>query len=512
MLFSILSIIGIALIVVVIFNVLIIVHELGHFLAALWRGLVVEKFAIWFGKPIWKKEINGVEYILGSIPAGGYVALPQLAPMESLEGESKFTKEELKQASPLDKIIVAFAGPLFSFGLALVFACIVWMVGKPVADRNVSPLVVGYVSEQVPIFNEEQLEELRTAENPVPMTPNPAYQEGLRSGDIVLAVDGQEVKRRMGMGDSIMWRFIRSEGEKVPVLVERNGQQVELELSPRYQDKEIYERGALRLPPIPSPILPLVGGFLPGSPAEKAGLQPGDLITAINGQPISYNGEVVAFVRQNPTEPATYTVERKVGQGADAKTETLTVTMTPEKPVEFINEFPPPMLGIQFAVEPTYHLEYPNPIEQVKQSVRAVLETLDALLFHSGINASHLSGPAGIMNLYGQLLADDIWFRGWRLVLWISVVINVNLALINLFPLPVLDGGHITFAIYEWIRRKPVNVRVLEVLNGATAVLLIGFMLYVTFFDVQDVPFSRLWSGGEDKPAIVFEAARTESN
>ena len=108
--------------VVVFFNLMIIVHELGHFLAARWRGLVIEKFGIWFGKPIWQKKINGVVYSLGSIPAGGFVALPQLAPMEVMEGEVESDRSQLPPISVLDKIIVAFAGPLFSFLLAAVFA------------------------------------------------------------------------------------------------------------------------------------------------------------------------------------------------------------------------------------------------------------------------------------------------------------------------------------------------------------------------------------------------------
>src|SRR5882724_13585140 len=111
--------------VLVLFNLLIFVHELGHFLAARWRGLKVDRFAIWFGKPIWKKKINGVEYALGWIPAGGYVALPQMATMEAIEGKPESSNQPLPSISALDKIIVAFAGPLFSFLLAVVFACIV---------------------------------------------------------------------------------------------------------------------------------------------------------------------------------------------------------------------------------------------------------------------------------------------------------------------------------------------------------------------------------------------------
>src|SRR4249920_2177381 len=126
MLSRVLHVVFILLEVIVLFNLLIIVHELGHFLAAKWRGLVVEKFAIWFGKPLWSKTINGVEYRLGCIPAGGFVAIPQLAPMDAVEGKTDSSIEELPPAKPWDKIIVAIAGPIFSLGLAFTFALIIW--------------------------------------------------------------------------------------------------------------------------------------------------------------------------------------------------------------------------------------------------------------------------------------------------------------------------------------------------------------------------------------------------
>src|SRR5215470_17635771 len=127
-------------------NLLIFVHELGHFLAARWRGLKVDRFAIWFGKPIWKKNINGVDYALGWIPAGGYVALPQMATMEAIEGKSDSSDKPLPPVSALDKIIVAFFGPLFSFLLALAFAWVVMMVGRPVSEAEMTT-TVGYVEK-----------------------------------------------------------------------------------------------------------------------------------------------------------------------------------------------------------------------------------------------------------------------------------------------------------------------------------------------------------------------------
>src|ERR1700756_4545198 len=114
--------------VVLLFNLLIVVHEIGHFLAARWRGLYIEKFGVWFGKPLWKKKINGVQYSLGSLPFGGFVALPQLAPMDIIEGKADVDRARLPRISAADKIIVAVAGPLFSLLLALCFAIVVWAV------------------------------------------------------------------------------------------------------------------------------------------------------------------------------------------------------------------------------------------------------------------------------------------------------------------------------------------------------------------------------------------------
>src|SRR6266478_9485847 len=164
---SVLKPVLIAIEVLLLFNLLIFVHELGHFLAARWRGLKIDRFAIWFGKPIWKRKINGVEYALGSIPAGGYVSLPQMATMETIEGKAESSSQPLPPISALDKIIVAFAGPLFSFLLALAFAVVVMVVGRPVSEAETTT-IIGYVEKD-----------------------SPADKAGLRPGDRILSVDGK---------------------------------------------------------------------------------------------------------------------------------------------------------------------------------------------------------------------------------------------------------------------------------------------------------------------------------
>jgi regulator of sigma E protease len=187
-LLSILRFIGVLFLVVMMFNIMIVVHEWGHFLAGRWRGLYIDRFQIWFGKPIWKKTYNGVQYGLGSIPAGGFVSLPQMAPMESIEGkvDGEAPTKQLPPISPLDKIIVAFAGPLFSFLLAVVFAVIVWAVKKPVTEA-VGTTTVGSV-----------------------LADSPAAKAGLKSGDQITYVDGQKVVRFQGMDKSIMWTIMFS--------------------------------------------------------------------------------------------------------------------------------------------------------------------------------------------------------------------------------------------------------------------------------------------------------------
>src|SRR5438046_9517970 len=146
MLLHIARVVLILLEVLILFNLPIVVHELGHFLAARWRGLYIEKFGVWFGGPLWKKTINGVQYSLGSIPFGGFVALPQLAPMDIIEGKADMDRAKLPRISALDKIIVAVAGPLFSLLLALFFAVIVSAVGHPVSEAD-STTVIAYVTQ-----------------------------------------------------------------------------------------------------------------------------------------------------------------------------------------------------------------------------------------------------------------------------------------------------------------------------------------------------------------------------
>src|SRR5690242_11738787 len=234
--------------VLLLFNLLIFVHELGHFLAARWRGLKIDRFAIWFGKPIWKTRINDVEYALGTIPAGGYVSLPQMATMETIEGKGDSSAAALPPISALDKIIVAFAGPLFSFLLALGFAFVVWVVGRPVSEAELTT-TIGYVEKD-----------------------GPADKAGLRTGDKILEVDNQPVSKFMGMGDSIMWRIVRSTGENVPVKVDRDGKILTFYPVPIKDETKFWQRKSLRQIHIAPAESAVIAEISPDSPAAEAGL------------------------------------------------------------------------------------------------------------------------------------------------------------------------------------------------------------------------------------------------
>lgn len=545
-----LKFIGILLEVVLIFNLLIIVHELGHFLAARWRGLVIEGFGIWFGKPIWKKKINGVTYSFGSIPFGGFVKLPQLMDT-NLEGQSEYAGKELPKLKPLDKIIVAAAGPIFSLLLAFAFALLVWGVGRPVGEME-STVYVGSVEKGTP-----------------------AEKAGLQPGDKILSVDGHRVNRFMGQSDdSILWRIVRSEGEKIPLEYERNGVVHKVEVTPILPGSKWYERRGLRKIGMSPKATPMIAELEPGGAAEKAGLKVNDLIVGINGEKIFDDDGIFAYATKHPGEPLLLNVVRdgkemppvpfelrgpvigavfdespaqvsglkvgdrilsvggeKIRTAADLSAKVVThneqwVELEIERPIPnkdkkapvayelkklkarpvvpeavdgeeakdlkpSIGIWPRNVLGAALHLGGPRELIYPGPIEQIQQGVSQIANTIGAVASKSNIGVQHMGGPVMMMKVYYNLFESP---SGWQLALWFSVIINVNLALLNLLPIPPLDGSHITLGIVEMIRGKPVKGKLLEYIMVPFTLLVIGFMLFVTFFDVQD-----LFGGGRDK-------------
>lgn len=445
--------------VVILFNFIIIVHELGHFLAAKWRGLHVERFGIWFGKPLWEKEFGGVKYSLGSIPAGGFVALPQMAPMEVMEGEVTIDRKNLPEITVMDKIIVAFAGPLFSMGLAVAFAVVIYFVGRPVQQSETST-VVGYVAPD-----------------------SPAAIAGLRAGDEITRIAGQAVEKFSGIGStSIKWQIITSTNDVLSIEAKRGEEILQFQVEAMREKTEFYQRQSLKQINVYPLQTAFVGGIMAGSPAEKAGIQVNDIIDKIDGQTI-YNPAIISdVIRVKGGAP----IHLDIRRGGTA----MSLQVIPEKPSKHPEANPPYMLGVQWDPSGVSSLSHPGPVEQMRSAVSTMVNTLSALFRkNSDIKPQHLSGPANIMRMYYMLFESD---NGWRLALWFSVVFNVNLAILNMLPIPVLDGGHITLAIIEGVLRKPINPGILMKIQGACGLALIGFMIYVTFYDVQDFSLPKV--------------------
>jgi len=484
---TILRYILVALEVVLLFNLLIGVHELGHFLAAKWRGLKVDRFAIWFGKPIWKKNVGGVEYALGWIPAGGYVALPQMATMETIEGksESDTPAEPLPNVTPLDKIIVAFAGPLFSFLLAVVFAVVVWQVGKPSNEADNTTLV-GWV---VPTDDNGQ--------------PGPAWAAGLRPGDTILEVDGHPVHHfspLTSMNDSVTWRIVTSESTNIAIKYVRDGKEATVYMLPFHHATKWYERKDLRHILISPAGEFYIAEIASNSPAARAGLKPGDEVVALNGEKI-FSPNAVDYAEllmsNGVVKPLTLTV-RRGGEQFDRTLLAVKPLLGTNPPTKFerlchvlhipLEPVPPPvarpLLGIMvWQGNTNTTLVYPSAVEQIKTSAGQIFNTFGALFSKSEVSVQQLGGAVMIIRVYSNLFQDE---DGWRRVLWFSVILNVNLAMLNLLPLPVLDGGHITLSLIEWIRRRPVHAKILNMIQTAFAALLITFMVYIAFFDTGD--------------------------
>ena len=456
-------------VVVMLFNLIIFVHELGHFLAGKWRGLQIDRFQIWFGKPIWKKEYKGVQYGLGWIPAGGFVALPQMAPMEAIEGGDK-DRKPLPPITPLDKIIVAFAGPLFSILLALLAGVVVWGIGKP--KDFIPSTVVGYVEEGMK-----------------------AEKAGICLGDRILEINGEPVNGFAGSLDSITERIVLSSGDKIQFKIQRPGVEKPILLTSGFDRPKSrwFQRSGLRQVGLGPEGPALVEGVVKNSPAAKVGLQKGYRILKVDGDKLYSDIQLTQYLKKKDFKAVVLEVKKKSG-------ELVTVEVAPAKPTQPSDR--DPMLGVAWNVnaDVDVRIVHPNPLTQVADSLKMMWITITSVADPgSSIGVDHLSGPVGIGQMLFSLLQTE---DGWRRILSFLVLFNVNLAVLNMLPFPVLDGGHITMAILEKICGKPIQMKTMEVIQTACALALISLMLYVTSKDIGD-KFGR--GGGAAKEVRFAE-------
>lgn len=437
--------------VVLMFGASVFVHELGHFLVARRRGMKVEAFAIGFGPRIWSRVRDGIEYSVRWIPAGGFVRLPQMITSETLEGGSKPGAAPLPPAPPLSKILVAFAGPLMNVLFAFLVAAVVYFTGLPVP---VNPALVG------------------------PVAPDsPEYAAGVRPGDRIVAINGKAVDSWEDVFETVM--FARTNG--FAVTLERQGRRETVTLT-----AGINPTLGLKMLNLEPQDHPVVRGVLPGSAAEAVGLQPGDVVVAFAGVPIAGREQFIKLIQQRPGEATELVLKR----GEREVTLTITPRINPATGKGFIGA----EIGGSERVVYQVRRPGPTPWENFREVWERTIGTIGALIHskETGVGAKDLSGPVGIFAFLAAQVSID-----YRLALNFLVLLNLNLAILNLLPIPVLDGGHILMALVEWVRGRPLSVKVVEYTTTGFAVLLLSFMLYVTFFDLKRLPLFRLLFGRE---------------
>jgi regulator of sigma E protease len=443
--------------VVLFFGGSIFVHELGHFLLARRRGVHVERFSFGFGPAIfsWRGR-DGVEYRLSCIPLGGYVLLPQLADLGAIEGKSETNTDILPPISYATRMIVFVAGAVFNILFALALAVIVWLAGQP----TFSVLATTRIGNVVPTVT--------LADGKV--VANPAAEAGLKPGDDVKSIDGHPVKDFEDIINAVVLGSGRTDdGRRVAnFIVERAGQPVSVTVHPLLLgDDQIRVAGV-------EPAEDLTADeVVPGSPAEKAGVRPGDRLLAVDGQPLFQRSTLAEHLAKNPNRPSEFLLQRGAEQ--------LTLPIQPrlERDAEAPDRPPVARIGLRYREH--ILVVHPTPWSQISDNVRMTFRTLGALLSPtSDVGASKLSGPIGIARALHQQAQWDI-----RRVLWFTILVNVNLAIFNLLPIPVLDGGQMLFATINRLRRRDLPVSFIMATQSAFFVLIFSLIIYVSFFDVR---------------------------
>lgn len=437
--------------VVLLFGGSIFVHELGHFLAARRRGAHVERFSIGFGPAIWSwRGRDGVEYRLSWIPLGGYVLLPQLADLGAIEGESKVDVRQLPPVNYATKMIVFVAGATFNILFAFALACIVWYIGQPVST--------GFSSTTVA----EVMPTIRTSDGHEVVSP--AVKAGLKSGDVITAVDGQEVFSFSDIVEHLALSsgWTRGGARQTIFTVKRGTDVIQLPVEPVISGAE-----KVRMVGFTTVAKLVVGRLTPGSAAEKGGLLPDDQIVAIDNKPTLTVSQLVEGLRTPATKPYEFSVLR----GGD------THTVAVERPKDL-----PESIDIGIALKTGFVFTHPSPWKQVSEAVVKTFRTLGALVNpRSDIGITHLSGPIGIIKNF-----VDVSRAGLPFALWFTIVVNVNLAILNLLPVPVLDGGQMLFATIARLRGRALPANFIVATQSVFFVLIFAMIGYISF--AADIP------------------------
>jgi len=417
-------------------GVLVFVHELGHFVMARWHGVRVLTFSLGFGPKLFKVKRGDTEYAISAVPLGGYVKMAGENPEEQRTG----SPDEFLSKSKWQRFQILIMGPAMNVALAIVLLWVVLMQGAAVPAYQDQPVVIGVV----------------TAESP-------AARAGLRGGDRILRVNDEETPT---------WEdFFMSIGAKpdrdVQLTFLRDGREEQISVRPEAQTR--YEVGDIGVLP---DVYPSIQSVVAGDPADKAGLKGGDQILSINGQRVVFSPQVQELISQNAEKPMDVRIRRNG--------EEQTITVVPAKRDDI------GMIGIRITNET--RMFKPGPMEAIGLSVTRnvesaglILKTLWGLLTGE-TSTRQLMGPIGIAQISGESAQ-----AGWVSLFAIMAMISLNLGLLNLMPIPVLDGGHILIMGLETVARRDFSIQVKEKMFLAGFVLLMALMVTVIYNDLTRI-------------------------
>jgi regulator of sigma E protease len=422
---------------VFVLGVLIFVHELGHFLMARRIGVRVLTFSLGFGPKLLSFRRGDTEYCISAIPLGGYVKMAGENPEDTRTGAA----DEFLSKSKWQRFQVLVMGPVMNIVLALVVMAVVLYQGAQVPAFEQQPVVIGTF-----------------APNSV------AERAGLKLGDLIVSVDGKNVETWEQFSMAIVPKAKR----EVSIGYIRSGQLASATVVPDAQGK--FEMGDIGVQPV---VHPEVVAVSKGQPAEEAGLQGGDIILAAGGETNVAYDHLLAAIKSHSHQPLPLTVKRG--------DRVMEIVVTPRPIGEKV------MMGAQINAFETHTVE-PGPLEAVKLSFaknwewsRLIVQTL-AGLFTRETSVKQLMGPVAIADLSGSAAQ-----AGWIQLFSLMAMISLNLGLLNLMPVPVLDGGHIFILALEGLARRDFSMKVKEKMLLAGFVLLLMLMVTVIYNDLMRI-------------------------